>query len=571
MFSRRFVDATSGPSTAVYYTEDSGILPDGTDQSANLATLLAAVYAAGGGKIQFGPGTYRFDSAISIPYTAPSPSTAVPPGKALKIVGVGCYVSGRTGSWVVQGGTIFDMRSSASTGKIDCRGAASLELTGITFSSANASASGPFIFTTNTTLYVHHCSFYGRTTSTFTGCDEDAIVLGGTEDPNPYNDRSDAPFQGYGTVIESCGFNRIRRGIYGRAFCNALIADNNWWAHECGGGAAIELDGSGGHAAGNTFVGNKIEMIGYTYGIKLIDAPSNYFFGNCFFDESAPNTSHYYVDSASTANMIIDGMRNNAKTRITGDAGAIAATMFLSSHSDETAGTQYPYFCKYTSNTTGAVKTSNASGVGMTIEQTTYSVGGKYNRFYPVVSGTVAPNLTWTWRDTSDVDHYLMTIGKGGGDRTEWKFNDVANSDIIAPFHLNIFSSGGSYNINIGASTEAVNFNTTGTTTFAGPIAKTLATSLTAAGTDNTNALSISKQINIVTTTASGTGVIFTALYPVGVIIEVVNKGANTLKVYPTAGKQIDALTVTSGGFSILTGATARFVYDGTKYHSMVD
>lgn len=87
-----------------------------------------------------------------------------------------------------------------------------------------------------------------------------------------------------------------------------------------------------------------------------------------------------------------------------------------------------------------------------------------------------------------------------------------------------------------------------------------VADSLTAAGTTNANALAVSAAINRVTTTAASTGVIL--LVPeVGAQMVVINSGANALLVYPGGtGVSINALTATTGGFSVAAGGRALFV-----------
>jgi len=82
---------------------------------------------------------------------------------------------------------------------------------------------------------------------------------------------------------------------------------------------------------------------------------------------------------------------------------------------------------------------------------------------------------------------------------------------------------------------------------------------LTAAGTGNTDALALSAAINRVTTTAASTGVRL-PLPESGSAIVVVNSGANALLVYPGTGAQINALTVTTAGFSVAAGGRAMFV-----------
>ena len=86
-----------------------------------------------------------------------------------------------------------------------------------------------------------------------------------------------------------------------------------------------------------------------------------------------------------------------------------------------------------------------------------------------------------------------------------------------------------------------------------------VADSLTAAGTSNTDALALSAAINRVTTTAASTGVRL-MLPEVGSQVVVINSGANALTVYPGTGAQINALTATTGGFSVAAGGRALFI-----------
>lgn len=85
------------------------------------------------------------------------------------------------------------------------------------------------------------------------------------------------------------------------------------------------------------------------------------------------------------------------------------------------------------------------------------------------------------------------------------------------------------------------------------------AANLVATGTTNADALQLSAAINHVATTAAGTGV---KLMPTeaGMSITVANLGANALLVYPAAFSQINALTVTTGGFSVAAGKVAEFL-----------
>lgn len=108
----------------------------------------------------------------------------------------------------------------------------------------------------------------------------------------------------------------------------------------------------------------------------------------------------------------------------------------------------------------------------------------------------------------------------------------------------------------------SMKLNGTGQVTFGGPILRSTATALTATGTVQADALALTKELNFVTTAAAGTGVkLPTAI--AGMQITVVNRGANTLNVYPETGAQIDALgtnvatTVASNAENVLVASTA--------------
>jgi hypothetical protein len=90
-----------------------------------------------------------------------------------------------------------------------------------------------------------------------------------------------------------------------------------------------------------------------------------------------------------------------------------------------------------------------------------------------------------------------------------------------------------------------------------------VADTLTSTGTSNTDALALSSIINRVTTTAASTGVRL-MLPEVGSMVVVINSGASALLVYPGTGASINALTATTGGFSVAAGGRAMFVGTGS-------
>ena len=84
------------------------------------------------------------------------------------------------------------------------------------------------------------------------------------------------------------------------------------------------------------------------------------------------------------------------------------------------------------------------------------------------------------------------------------------------------------------------------------------ATNITSSGTDQASAEPILKELNVVATVGSGTGVIFPSSI-IGMRITIVNTGANSLLVYPATGGAINALA-TNAGYSLASGQSTDFI-----------
>jgi hypothetical protein len=95
-----------------------------------------------------------------------------------------------------------------------------------------------------------------------------------------------------------------------------------------------------------------------------------------------------------------------------------------------------------------------------------------------------------------------------------------------------------------------------------------VADNLTAVGTTQANALKLSAADNVVTTTASGTGVQLPSMNP-GDAVMVANLGANALLVYPVTGGAIQT-GATNAGFSVPTLKTAVFTARNISINSVV-
>lgn len=87
----------------------------------------------------------------------------------------------------------------------------------------------------------------------------------------------------------------------------------------------------------------------------------------------------------------------------------------------------------------------------------------------------------------------------------------------------------------------------------------TVANGLTAAGTTQANALALPADLNYFTTVGAGTGTVLPAMNP-GDSVNLYNKGASALLVYPPVGAIINALGA-NAGYSVATATPYVEVY----------
>lgn len=94
-----------------------------------------------------------------------------------------------------------------------------------------------------------------------------------------------------------------------------------------------------------------------------------------------------------------------------------------------------------------------------------------------------------------------------------------------------------------------------------------VASGLTATGTLQSDALLAPAIINVVTTTATGTGI---RLPPgdVGTSMIVSNLGANTLLIYPSVGQSFNTSAV-NAGFNLASTRSVQFFYTGATWISI--
>jgi len=84
-----------------------------------------------------------------------------------------------------------------------------------------------------------------------------------------------------------------------------------------------------------------------------------------------------------------------------------------------------------------------------------------------------------------------------------------------------------------------------------------VATGVSAAGTTQATATSLTSNVNVIGTAAASSGVVLPAS-EAGDVIEVYNQGANSLSVYPLSGENINALSA-NAAFAVAAGKAASF------------
>ena len=317
--------------------ERFGAVGDGTTDDTNALNTALAFLATTGGTLKPRAKTYRINGKILIPYVGTLPPVA----KNMRLVGAGAYAAG-AGSVVPTSGTIFDMRYAGDNhARLDARGLGRLEITGITFADLQTIPSTtPFIQSTGTTLQVHHCAFYTKLSGRANTVD--AIVLGGDATASAtFNDNINAPFQGYGSVIEQNFFQGIRRAVFVRTFANDnVIRDNTIWSG-CGSsdpcGAPFELHGHPiNSTAGNKIIGNLIEMSSYPYGVRLGEGTytvnGTVVAFNGLYDPTGTTQGGVRAETNAVFNLIISGLGGDSFPRGDLHEATPGTNTFISAH-----------------------------------------------------------------------------------------------------------------------------------------------------------------------------------------------------------------------------------------------
>jgi Pectate lyase superfamily protein len=307
-------DTASGATTLIAHDKGGqvfnvkayGAKGDGvTDDTAAVNAAFAAAYAAGGGVIYFPPGIYLIAGAL----TVPNDGATDPKQPPYTMVGAGMQVDGGWGKPAANGSVLVLTETTNAVAKLDTRGSGYLEISGLSFTDT-ASDSVPFIYTTNTTLHVHDCSFTSSQTGTANV--QDAIILGGSNPADIGTGNADAPFQGFGTSITHNFFAQVRHAVVGNTFANGVQIVSN----TVGAGSGSSTAGDApfkfvGYAAGANqdsggyISGNLIEITNYYYGIRLDQYADNFvMLGNSAFDQGTNSVATYYLGAGSEAEIM---------------------------------------------------------------------------------------------------------------------------------------------------------------------------------------------------------------------------------------------------------------------------
>ena len=304
------IDVASPPA---YLGTLTPVICDGTDQTAHLNALLAAIQtSAQDGHLQFHACNYIISSAITIP----NDNTGVAGVNAshqvgLVFEGVAPFNVGEDSR--PNSATVLDLRGTDTVGRIKTLGIGTLRFTNITLTSTANSTGSPLLFTTNTTLLIDHSAFLGSANidgSQKTGPNkpnEAGIVLGGKSvGPQPGPGLNDY-FQGYLTVIDTNYFDQLQVNINVVGSANSVVISNNFVQRNGGCGSLTTCGafrvsgiptGAGYNPTGTTFINNKVEVSNYSYVYDLQGSDHTQISGADTYDD-VPGVSLAVVNIAS--------------------------------------------------------------------------------------------------------------------------------------------------------------------------------------------------------------------------------------------------------------------------------
>jgi len=276
------------------------------DSTAFLAAITAAQTTAG--TVQLPAGTCIIDSCIQIPNYAPMVGT-LNEQNTVEIRGAGrqALYLGQTG--ILEPGTTLVMNCS-STGsgvaKIETYGIGSLTIDDLTLQDTNTDTT-PFIYDTLTTVYLHNFTIIG-------GGSQDAIVLGGT-DSGVGTNLPTSSFTGYGSLVDYINFDGIETAVRCQSACNGVTISNTFVGGTAGSSTSAPFvfgNVGGDTATADYLTGNTVEIGGYEYGVRSINATGITYSGNGFYDPSGTSVARYRFETGAGYNGIMNALGGGA-------------------------------------------------------------------------------------------------------------------------------------------------------------------------------------------------------------------------------------------------------------------
>ena len=229
----------------------------------------------------------------------------------------------------------------------------------------------------------------------------------------------------------------------------------------------------------------------------------------------------------------------NANIGNIGTAGLITATGNISGGNISTAGQL---------NVTGV---ATAGGAVLEI----FNIGGTNIALYG--GGTALSGRTILgWNRTSGGGEFDIITNRNGGSTGGVRFYDWSNT--LSNTTTEIFSVTGTGAVTTPSTISATGNITGSNVTVTGYHFRSVGTSISAAGSTQGTATAISKEINVVSTVASGAGVVLPTAVA-GMAITITNTSANSLLVYPATSGIINSLSA-NAGYTQPAGATLQFV-----------
>ena len=295
-------------------------------------------------------------------------------------------------------------------------------------------------------------------------------------------------------------------------------------------------------------------------------------FTNSTTGSTASDGTYFGVDSSGLAyvwnqenSAMLFGTNNGERMRIdaNGNVGIGTNSANPASRLDVSSG----YIISGTSTSTAGTKI--LAGYYSSGHIATF--GSEYSSGGPVLGYGVWPSTSATGAFVSSSPGNLYRgaytiagnthIWYGGSQQTV-----AVDSAVTMAEAMRIDSTG---NVGIGNTAPTNKLSVTGTAYVSGNLSvanvtasgyyiRSVATGISAAGTVQANATALTKEMNIVSTVASGAGVVMPTAVA-GMVLTITNTSANSLLVYPASGGTINSLA-TNGAFTQVAGATLQFI-----------